>query len=79
MHPLARLGCLVAVDTLLVMKRTERYRTLASRQRYGSDLAEMTIEYNADSRTLSAGLKRSEADDVRWRPRFSHTWKRTLA
>ncbi len=51
-----------AVDTLLIMKRTEKYRTLSSIQRYGTDLEEITLDYDSEMRTLSAGVARSEAD-----------------
>src|SRR5262249_16994402 len=50
------------VDTLLIMKRNDKYRTLSSIQRYGTDLEEITLEYDNETRTLSAGVARSEAD-----------------
>jgi AAA domain/CHC2 zinc finger/Toprim-like len=53
-----------AVDTLLTMRRTERYRTLSSIQRYGTDLDEITLEYNTETRTLSAGVPRAAADEA---------------
>jgi hypothetical protein len=52
------------VDTLLIMKREERYRTLSSIQRYGSDLQETTLLYDVERRTLSAGVTRTEADEA---------------
>src|SRR5262245_42241363 len=51
-----------AVDTLLTMKRNDKYRTLSTIQRYGTDLDEITLEYNQDTRTLTAGVARAEAD-----------------
>jgi len=51
-----------SVDTLLIMKRGEKYRTLSSIQRYGTDLEEITLDYDEETRTLSAGLARAEAD-----------------
>jgi AAA domain len=51
-----------AVDTALIMKRSEKYRTLQSRQRYGEDLTETVLEFDAERRTLSLGVERSEAD-----------------
>jgi hypothetical protein len=51
-----------AIDTLLIMKRNDKYRTLSSIQRYGTDLEEITLQYDPDIRTLSAGVSRSEAD-----------------
>src|SRR5262249_32621559 len=53
-----------AVDTLLVMKRNDKYRTLSTIQRYGTDLEEIVLEYDQDTRTLSAGVARAEADEA---------------
>jgi hypothetical protein len=53
-----------AVDTLLLMKRSDKYRTLSSIQRYGTDLEEITLEYDEDTRTLCAGVRRAEADEA---------------
>jgi RecA-family ATPase len=53
-----------SVDTLLIMKRNERYRTLSSIQRYGIDLEEITLQYDSETRTLSAGVSRSDADEA---------------
>jgi AAA domain len=53
-----------AVDTLLLMKRGEKYRTLSSIQRYGTDLEETTLEYDDERRTLSAGMTRTKADEA---------------
>jgi hypothetical protein len=60
-----------AVDTLLLMKRSDRYRTLSSIQRYGTDLEEITLDYDSDTRTLSAGVARSEADEAEARKAIS--------
>lgn len=53
-----------AVDTLLIMKRSDKYRTLSSIQRYGTDLEEITLQYDETIRTLSAGVTRTEADQA---------------
>ena len=53
-----------AVDTALILKRTERYRTLASIQRYGDDLLEVTLELDRESRGIAAGPPRAEADEA---------------
>lgn len=53
-----------AVDTALLMKRTERYRTLSSLQRYGEDLEEITIELDPVARNVSAGGTRAEAEQA---------------
>ncbi len=46
-----------SVDTALVLRRTERYRTLASIQRYGPDLEESVLELGADGWPKLAGSK----------------------
>ena len=51
-----------AVCTLLVMRRTEEYRTLQSVQRIGPDMAETVLKFDADTRRLNLGGTRLEAD-----------------
>jgi len=51
-----------AVDSALLLKRTPRYRTLSSIQRYGDDLDEMTITLDPITRDISAGASREELD-----------------
>lgn len=51
-----------AVDTALLLKRSDRYRTLTSIQRYGEDLEEITLTLDPVSKTISAGPSRKEAD-----------------
>jgi 5S rRNA maturation endonuclease (ribonuclease M5) len=53
---------LAAVDTALIMQRTEKYRTLQSSQRYGEDLPETTTEFDRERRAVSLGTERSQAD-----------------
>ena len=53
-----------AVDTLLLMKRNDKFRTLSSIQRYGMDLEEITLDYDEGTRTLSAGVAKAEADKM---------------
>jgi RecA-family ATPase len=60
--PLGSTALFGAVDTLLVMKRNDKYRTLATRQRYGTDLDEITLEFDPQARTVSAGRSRAEVD-----------------
>jgi hypothetical protein len=50
------------VDAALILKRTDRYRTLQSSQRYGSDWPETVLEFDADSRSLSLGTEKAQAD-----------------
>jgi AAA domain/Domain of unknown function (DUF3854) len=51
-----------SVDTLLEMKRHQNYRTLSSVQRYGTDLAEITLQWDEQTQTMTAGMPRAEAD-----------------
>jgi 5S rRNA maturation endonuclease (ribonuclease M5) len=51
-----------AVDTALIMKRSEKYRTLQSRQRYGIDLPETVMEFDPERRAVALGAERAEAD-----------------
>jgi hypothetical protein len=53
-----------AVDTALILKRTDRYRTLSSMQRYGEDLEEITLAFDPVTRRVTAGLPRKEADQA---------------
>ena len=47
------------VDTALVMKRSERYRTIQSVQRYGTDLLETVLEFDPERRTTSLGAEKA--------------------
>jgi hypothetical protein len=51
-----------AVDTALMMKRTDRFRTIQSCQRYGEDLPETVLEFDADRRRMSLGTSKAEAE-----------------
>ncbi len=53
------------VDSALVLKRSGRYRTLQSSQRYGVDWAETTLEFDPETRALSLGVEKSEAEAER--------------
>jgi hypothetical protein len=54
-----------AVDTALLLRRSEEYRTLHSRQRYGDDLEEITLTLDPVTRWVSAGPSRRDADEAR--------------
>ena len=54
-----------AVDTALIMKRLEQYRTVQSRQRYGDDLSETVLNFEPERRAVSLGPERSEAEAER--------------
>jgi putative DNA primase/helicase len=51
-----------AVSTVLVMRRTEAYRTLQSVQRIGPDMPESVLKFDLDSRRLTLDGSRFEAD-----------------
>jgi hypothetical protein len=48
--------------TILVLKLTEGYRTLLTVQRIGADLPETILSFNPDTRTLSLGTSKVEAE-----------------
>ncbi|HEX7422873.1 MAG TPA: AAA family ATPase [Terriglobales bacterium] len=60
--PLGSTAISGSVDTLLVIKRSDRYRTLSSVQRSGEDLAEIVIELDPTTRSVTAGGTRQDAD-----------------
>jgi KaiC/GvpD/RAD55 family RecA-like ATPase len=51
-----------AFSALLVMRRTEAYRTLQSVQRVGPDMVEGVLKFDADSKRISLSGTRFEAD-----------------
>jgi putative DNA primase/helicase len=51
-----------AVDTALLMERTNHFRTIQSRQRYGQDLAESVLDFNEERRSVTLGALREDAD-----------------
>jgi hypothetical protein len=51
-----------AVSTVLVLRRTEAYRTIQSVQRIGPDMTKTVLEFDADSRRLSLGGTCLEVD-----------------
>jgi AAA domain len=54
-----------AVDTSVILKRSERYRTICSEQRYGEDLDETTLRFDSQTRTISLGdTKEHEEESV---------------
>lgn len=56
-----------SVDTLLIMKRHEGYRTIQSIQRYGEDLPETILNYDKNTRTVTIGNAREVEDLARVR------------
>jgi len=53
-----------APDTALFYKRSERYRTLSSIQRYGEDLEEIVLVMDPETKIISAGGERKEVDEL---------------
>lgn len=53
-----------AVDTTLMLKRTEDRRVLSTEQRYGPDLPETVLTMDPDTRMVTAGPLRREADEA---------------
>ena len=51
-----------SVDTLMVMKRHENYRTIQTIQRYGEDLEETILNFSKETRLVTLGGSRQEED-----------------
>jgi hypothetical protein len=51
-----------SVDTLLVLRRGDRYRTLSSVQRIGEDLGETVVELDPETRAVHVAGTRHDAD-----------------
>lgn len=54
-----------AVDTAIMMKRTERYRTISSIQRYGEDLPETVLRFDPQTRTIALGATKEQEEGDR--------------
>lgn len=52
------------VSALLVLKRAERYRTLQTVQRIGSDMPETVLAFDPEARTLSLGTNKAEIEQA---------------
>ena len=53
--PLGSQAIFGSVDTLMLMKRCENFRTIQTQQRYGEDMEEITLEFNKDTKTILLG------------------------
>jgi hypothetical protein len=51
-----------SVDTAAILVRSERYRSIATVQRYGADLPESVLAWDPEERTASLGGTREEAE-----------------
>lgn len=54
-----------AVDTAISLKRSERYRTISSTQRYGLDLEETTLRFDPTTRIITLGETREAEEGAR--------------
>jgi RecA-family ATPase len=54
-----------AVDTALILKRSERYRTISSIQRYGEDLSETVLHFDPQTRTVTLGATKEQEEGDR--------------
>lgn len=51
-----------AVSTLIVLKRTETYRVIQTVQRVGQDMPETVLQFDSETKRLSVGGTREEAE-----------------
>jgi hypothetical protein len=51
-----------AVDTVLVLRRSERFRTLASEQRFGESLPETVLTMDPETHRIEGGGPKADAD-----------------
>jgi len=51
-----------AVDSAILMQRTEHFRTIQTSQRYGRDLPECVLDFDEQRRSMTLGVLREEAD-----------------
>jgi len=51
-----------AVDTVLVLRRSERFRTLASEQRFGESLAETVLTMDPETHRIEGGGPKADSD-----------------
>jgi hypothetical protein len=50
------------VDSAIILKKADRYRTVQSCQRYGTDWPELVLNFDPAERSLSLGAERPEAE-----------------
>jgi hypothetical protein len=60
--PLGSTALSAAVSTLIVLKRTDNYRSVQTVQRIGTDMPETILAFDVDTRELSIGGTRSDVD-----------------
>jgi hypothetical protein len=62
---LGSIGFSGGVDTIVVCRRGERCRTIQTTQRYGEDMPETVIEWDAERRAVSLGAERAKAESAK--------------
>ncbi len=55
-------GIFASVDTAVIIRRGEKYRTVHTIQRYGDDMEETTLEWDSERKMVSLGKSREEED-----------------
>ena len=55
-------GIFASVDTAVIIKRGEKYRTVHTTQRYGEDMEEATLKWDSERKMVSLGESREEED-----------------
>jgi hypothetical protein len=53
------------VDSAIILKKSDRYRTIQSSQRYGTDWPELVLNFDTVERSLSLGAEKSQAETER--------------
>ncbi|MGO9611701.1 MAG: AAA family ATPase [Dissulfurispiraceae bacterium] len=51
-----------SVDTLILIRQHDHYRTIQTRQRYGSDMEETTLNFDKEARVITVGKSRDEEE-----------------
>jgi len=55
-------GIFASVDTAIILKRSEKHRTISTHQRYGEDMEETTLRWDPERKMVSLGKGRQEGD-----------------
>lgn len=63
---LGSIGIVGTVDTIICLKRSEKYRTISSIQRIGKDLEEVILRFDPTSRTAELGETKKDAETSRY-------------
>jgi hypothetical protein len=50
------------VDSAIILKKSDRYRTIQSSQRYGTDWPELVLSFDPEVRSVTLGVEKSVAD-----------------